>query len=106
MGYGVWLHGEAVGCGMVMAADLSCRMGYIDILQRDRITSLVKRAGLPIVPPDLGLSRWIELMQVDKKSEGGQIKFILMQPLGSACITAVPAELLAATINHCVSNII
>ena len=100
MGYGVWLHGEAVGCGMVMAADLSCRMGLIDAVQRDRLTTLVKRAGLPVIAPDLGLSRWIELMQVDKKSEGGQIKFILMKPLGGACITAVPPELLAATIDH------
>ena len=100
MGYGVWLHGEAVGCGMVMAADLSCRMGLIDAVQRDRLTTLVKRAGLPVTAPDLGLSRWIELMQVDKKSEGGQIKFILMKPLGGACITAVSPELLAATLDH------
>ena len=102
MGYGVWLHGEAVGCGMVMAANLSCRMGFIDATQRDRVTALVKRAGLPIVPPDLGLSRWIELMQVDKKSEGGQIKFILMKPLGAACITAVAPDLLADTIDKSV----
>ena len=102
MGYGVWLHGEAVGCGMVMAANLSCRMGFIDALQRDRVTALVKRAGLPIVPPDLGLSRWIELMQVDKKSEGGQIKFILMKPLGAACITVVAPDLLAETIEKSV----
>ena len=102
MGYGAWLHGEAVGCGMVMAADLSCRMGFIDTHQRDRVTTLVTRAGLPTTPPDLGLSRWIELMQVDKKSEDGQIKFILMKPLGSACIMAVPADLLASTIDHCV----
>ena len=102
MGYGVWLHGEAVGCGMVMAADLSCRMGLIDAIQRDRVTTLVKRAGLPVSPPDLGLSRWIELMQVDKKSEGGQIKFILMKSLGGAHITAAPADLLAATIDQTV----
>ncbi len=105
MGYGVWLHGEAVGCGMVLAADLSCRMGFIDAVQRDRVTALVKRAGLPTAPPNLGLSRWIELMQVDKKSEGGQIKFILMQPLGSACITAVASDLLASTIDHCVHHL-
>ncbi len=105
MGYGVWLHGEAVGCGMVMAANLSCRMGFIDAAQRDRVTALVARAGLPIVPPDLGLSRWIELMQVDKKSEGGQIKFILMKPLGAACITAVAPDLLADTIDKSVRGI-
>ena len=105
MGYGVWLHGEAVGCGMLMAADLSCRMGFIDAAQRDRVSALVARAGLPITAPDLGLSRWIELMQVDKKSEGGQIKFILMKPLGGACITAVAADLLACTIDHCVRHI-
>ena len=105
MGYGVWLHGEAVGCGMVMAANLSCRMGLIDANQRDRLIALVKRAGLPIVPPDLGLARWIELMQVDKKSESGHIKFILMKPLGAACITNADATLLADMIDESVHAI-
>jgi 3-dehydroquinate synthase len=102
MGYGVWLHGEAVGCGMVMAADLSFRLGYIDMTAKLRIESVVKAAGLPTVAPDLGIERWLELMEVDKKNEGGQIKFILLKPLGKSIITTVPHEALVQTLNACV----
>ncbi|MDB5853554.1 MAG: aroB [Herminiimonas sp.] len=102
LGYGEWLHGEAVGCGMVMAADLSWRLGNLDEAERDRITAVVKAAGLPVVAPDLGAARWIELMQVDKKNEGGLIKFILLKPLGRAVVTTVPAEALRATLEACV----
>jgi shikimate kinase/3-dehydroquinate synthase len=96
LGYGKWLHGEAVGCGMVMAADLSCRMGYIDYVSKIRVQKLVEAAGLPSVAPDLGESRWLELMEVDKKNENGQIKFILLKPLGAPIITGVPKETLLA----------
>ena len=102
LGYGEWLHGEAVGCGMVMAADLSQRLGYIDGETRGRITAVVRAAGLPTVAPDLGADRWLELMEVDKKNEGGQIKFILLQPLGKAFISTVPQEMLRATLDACV----
>ncbi|MES2933547.1 MAG: bifunctional shikimate kinase/3-dehydroquinate synthase AroKB [Pseudomonadota bacterium] len=98
MGYGNWLHGEAVGCGMVMAAELSYRMGFIDFVTKTRIATLVAAAGLPTRAPDLGRERWLELMQVDKKNEGGQIKFILLKPLGSTLITTVPEDLLIETI--------
>ena len=101
MGYGAWLHGEAVGCGMVMAADLSRRLGLIDAAAVDRVRALVKAAGLPVVAPDLGVLRWIELMEVDKKNEGGAIKFILLKPLGSPSITNAPRELLDATLEAC-----
>jgi len=104
MGYGVWLHGEAVGCGMVMAADLSCRLGYLDAASRDRIKALVAAAGLPVRAPDLGVARWIELMQVDKKNEGGKIKFILLKPLGSSVIESVPQEVLLQTLAHCIAE--
>ncbi|AZP11440.1 bifunctional shikimate kinase/3-dehydroquinate synthase AroKB [Undibacterium parvum] len=96
LGYGKWLHGEAVGCGMVMAADLSCRMGYIDYVSKIRVQKLVEAAGLPSIAPDLGESRWLELMEVDKKNENGQIKFILLKPLGAPIITGVPKETLLA----------
>jgi len=102
MGYGKWLHGEAVGCGMVMAADLSQRLGYIDALAKARVVALVEAAGLPVVAPNLGVERWLELMQVDKKNEGGQIKFILLRPLGTPLITTVAPEVLAATLQACV----
>jgi 3-dehydroquinate synthase len=102
LGYGHWLHGEAVGCGMVMAADLSHRLGFIDGATKSRIGKLVQAAGLPVVAPDLGSERWIELMQVDKKNEGGQIKFILIKPLGTPVIMPVPQEALLATLKACV----
>ncbi|QJQ05912.1 3-dehydroquinate synthase [Undibacterium piscinae] len=98
LGYGKWLHGEAVGCGMVMAADLSFRMGYIDYVSKVRIQKLVEAAGLPVVAPDLGEDRWLELMEVDKKNEDGKIKFILLKPLGAPIITGVPKEMLLATL--------
>lgn len=100
MGYGNWLHGEAVGCGMVMAADLSCRLGYLDFVSRTRIKQLVEDAGLPVTAPDLGTERWLDLMEVDKKNEGGQIKFILLKPLGSAHITSAPKDKLLETLSH------
>ena len=102
LGFGTWLHGEAVGCGMVMAADLSQRLGYIDGATCERIRRLVAAAGLPVIAPDLGQVTWRELMEVDKKSEGGVIRFILLRPLGTACITTVPDEALTATLAACV----
>jgi 3-dehydroquinate synthase len=101
LGYGSWLHGEAVGCGMVMAADLSHRMGLVDAATVARMRALVAAAGLPTVAPVLGVERWLELMEVDKKNEGGAIKFILMKPLGSPSITGAPREQLLATIAAC-----
>jgi len=98
LGYGEWLHGEAVGCGMVMAADLSQRLGLVDAATVARVRALVAAAGLPVKAPDLGTARWLELMEVDKKNEGGAIKFILLKPLGAPSITNAPQELLLATL--------
>jgi 3-dehydroquinate synthase len=101
LGYGEWLHGEAVGCGMAMAADLSCRLGFIDEATKTRITALIRAAGLPVRAPDLGAGRWLELMQVDKKSEGGQIKFILLKPLGTPIVMKAPEDALLETLKAC-----
>ena len=101
LGYGVWLHGEAVGCGMVMAADLSQRLGYISVADVERIRALVAAAGLPVKAPDLGLPAWLEWMQVDKKNEDGQIRFILLKPMGHAVIESVPDHHLKATLVAC-----
>ena len=101
MGYGQWLHGEAVGCGMVMAADLSCRLGLIDSAANARVKNLVQAAGLPVIAPDLGAARWLELMQSDKKNEDGKIKFILMKPLGQPCISNVDESILLQTLAAC-----
>ncbi|MES2015174.1 MAG: bifunctional shikimate kinase/3-dehydroquinate synthase AroKB [Pseudomonadota bacterium] len=104
LGYGAWLHGEAVGCGMVMAADLSQRAGLVDAATVARVRALVAAAGLPTLAPDLGTERWLELMEVDKKNEGGAIKFILLKPLGAPSIQGVPHELLLATLDACVAR--
>ncbi|MEB0137538.1 MULTISPECIES: bifunctional shikimate kinase/3-dehydroquinate synthase AroKB [unclassified Undibacterium] len=103
LGYGAWLHGAAVGCGMVMAAELSFRLGHLDYVSKTRLKQLVEAAGLPVIAPDLGPQRWLELMEVDKKNEGGQIKFILLKPLGTAIISHVPEKILLETIQHCIS---
>ena len=102
LGYGQWLHGEAVGCGMVMAAELSQRLGHIDAATVARMRALVAAAGLPTVAPDLGTARWLDLMEVDKKNEGGAIKFILLKPLGAPSISGAPHEALLATLAACV----
>lgn len=102
LGYGHWLHGEAVGCGMVMAADLSQRLGFIDAAAKQRLTAVVRAAGLPVTAPDLGVERWLELMQVDKKNEGGEIRFILLKPLGAPLIATAPRAALLATLHAAV----
>jgi shikimate kinase/3-dehydroquinate synthase len=101
LGYGAWLHGEAVGCGMVMAADLSHRLGLVDEATVARMRALVTAAGLPTVAPKFSVERWVELMEVDKKNEGGAIKFILLKPLGSPSIGGAPRELLLETLAAC-----
>ena len=90
LGYGEWLHGEAVGCGMVMAADLSARLGHINQVDVERLKRIIKSMHLPIVPPKLGTERFMELMQVDKKTEAGQIRYITLESVGAARIQQVP----------------
>ena len=102
MGYGVWLHGEAVAAGTIMAADLSQRMGWIREQDVNRIRHLFERAGLPVVAPHLGAEQYMQLMGLDKKVVDGQIRFILLKALGHAVISSsVPAELLRATLEAC-----
>ncbi len=98
LGYGQWLHGEALGCGMVMAADLSMRLGLIDAAYAQRLTRLIERAGLPITGPALGASRYLELMRVDKKAEGGEVRFVVIEAPGRAGVRAAPDELVAAVV--------
>ena len=90
LGYGEWLHGEAVGCGMVMAADLSARLGQIGQADAQRLKRIIESMHLPIVPPKLGKERFMKLMQVDKKTEGGQIRYITLGSIGAARIQQVP----------------
>jgi 3-dehydroquinate synthase len=98
-GYGGWLHGEAVGVGMLMAADLSCRLGWLGSADVDRVRALLERAGLPIAAPRIGAARGIELMGMDKKVLAGRIRLVLMRKLGEGVVAGdYPADALQATL--------
>jgi 3-dehydroquinate synthase len=104
MGYGAWLHGEAVGCGMVMAAHLSHRMGLLAYPEVERLSRLIAAAGLPIRGPQLApnnAQRYLELMRVDKKAEGGEIRFVLVTDAGQAVVKPAPDALVAEVIDAC-----
>jgi len=87
LGYGTWLHGEAVAAGMVLAAELSRMLGLIDHHDVERVTGILARAGLPTSAPDLGVDRYLELMGHDKKVEGGKLRFVLLKRLGEAFVS-------------------
>ena len=99
LGYGEWLHGEAVACGMVMAADLSARLGHIPSSDVARIKQLVSAFGLPTSAPKLGNPRFFELMQLDKKSEGGMIRYITLEKIGQAKIEGADEALVNQTLS-------
>ena len=100
LGYGTWLHGEAVGCGMVMAADLSVRVGLIEPAYAARIERLVERAGLPLRGPSLGIERYQQLMRVDKKADAGQTRFVLLEAPGRAGLHRAEPDLVADVIRR------
>ena len=87
LGYGEWLHGEAVATGMVMAADLSQRMGWISAEDLTRTKNIIQRANLPIVCPQIPLDDFLAYMAHDKKVLNGQLRLVLMQAVGQAIIT-------------------
>ena len=105
LGYGEWLHGEGVGCGMVMAAQLSKRLGLIDTTFVERLKALIQRAGLPVTAPVLSptdnAGRYLELMRVDKKSEAGEIRFIVIDGPGKAALRTAPDALVREVIDAC-----
>jgi 3-dehydroquinate synthase len=98
MGYGQWLHGEAVGCGMVMAACLSEQLGQLAVADRDRIRRLVAAAGLPVVPPDWSSEAYLGWMSHDKKAAAGQVRYIVLKGLGDATLQPVPSPVVAQAI--------
>jgi len=103
MGYGNWLHGEGVAAGTVMAADLSQRLGWITGDEVARVRHLLQRAKLPVVSPELGVEKYLDLMGLDKKVEGGKIRFVLLKQLGHAVVEGnVPPALLRQTLAACV----
>jgi 3-dehydroquinate synthase len=98
-GYGAWLHGEAVGAGMLMAADLSARLGWLVPADVERVRSLLQRAGLPVAAPRIGAARGLELMGMDKKVLAGRIRLVLLRRLGEGVVAGdYPAEALQATL--------
>ena len=99
-GYGVWLHGEAVAAGTVMALEMSYRLGWLSAADRDRGVRLLQAAGLPVVPPeDMTPEQFLEHMAVDKKVLDGQLRLVLLRHLGEAVVTAdYPREILDATL--------
>jgi len=97
-GYGRWLHGEAVGCGLCLAADLSRRLGLIDATAVARIEAAVASAGLPTRIEGLARAAALEAMAGDKKAEAGRIRFIVLERIGRAIQRTVPADLLDATL--------
>ena len=105
LGYGQWLHGEGVGCGMVMAAHLSQRLGLVDMAFVQRLSRLIERAGLPVKGPILNhadnAGRYLELMRIDKKSEAGEIRFVLVDGPGKASVRAAPDVMVRDVIDVC-----
>lgn len=99
MGYGVWLHGEAVAAGTILAADLSQRMGWLKAGDVARIRKLFEQAGLPVAAPALGKDRYLQLMGLDKKVQGGRIRFVLLKAIGGAVVSEAPPELLRQTLD-------
>ncbi len=105
MGYGVWLHGEGVGAGMVMAAELSQRLGMVDAAFVQRLRRLIERAGLPVRGAILDATdnagRYLELMRHDKKSQAGAIRFVLIDGPGKAVVREAPDALVREVIDAC-----
>ena len=103
LGYGEWLHGEAVAAGTIMAVELSRRLGWLSAADVVRVRTLLLRAGLPVKGAELGAARYLELMSHDKKVIAGNLRLILLNGLGNAvtCADAPPAEIVAAIETCC-----
>jgi 3-dehydroquinate synthase len=88
MGYGVWLHGEAVAAGTMLAADLSQRMGWLKSQEFAKMDAIFKVAKLPTKAPSLGMEKYLDLMSMDKKVQDGKIRLVLQQGIGKSVITS------------------
>ncbi len=105
MGYGNWLHGEAVAGGTVLAVDLSRRLGWISEIELARVRDLFRRARLPDTAPALGVDAYLDMMGLDKKVEEGKIRFVLLKGIGKGVVTGeVPADDLRATLTGLVQH--
>jgi 3-dehydroquinate synthase len=103
LGYGEWLHGEAVAAGTLIAAELSARLGWLTAADVGRIERLFIRAGLPVSAPQLGAERYLELMRHDKKVEDGKLRLVLLERIGRAVVTdsASQGDMTAAIVARC-----
>ena len=103
LGYGEWLHGEAVAAGTMMAAELSLRLGWLAREDIERVATLFARAGLPVWGPRLGVARYLDLMAHDKKVEAGKLRLVLLREVGRAVIhgDAAPEDIAAAIEARC-----
>jgi 3-dehydroquinate synthase len=97
-GYQKYLHGEAIGVGMVQAAEISAQQGFCDQRSLERIRKLIRKAGLPVgIPRELPMENLIQAMEVDKKAAGGKVKFVMCAGIGKTCFHGLtPGEILAA----------
>jgi 3-dehydroquinate synthase len=99
--YETYLHGEAVALGMLIAADLSQRLGMIDASAKDRVRDILARAGLPTDTPRIGAAKAFESMQMDKKVLAGTVRLVLLEKLGRAAVVAkYPQAALDATLTE------
>ncbi|HID81256.1 MAG TPA: 3-dehydroquinate synthase [Chromatiales bacterium] len=105
MGYGNWLHGEAVACGMMMAAEMSHRLGWINADKVEDVRKLLQKAKLPTKPPEQMIaSDFLQLMAVDKKVIDGNLRLVLLKDIGKALVTAdFSNEALSNTLQHCLA---
>ena len=103
MGYGEWLHGEAVAAGMVMAVELSRRMGWLDQQDVDRTIALLEQSNLPVKGPEsLSVDEYLQHMAVDKKVLSGKIRLVLLKSIGQAVVTDdFDIDMLKETIVSC-----
>ena len=100
LGYGAWLHGEAVACGMVLASSLSADLGLVPRTYAERLHHLIGRAGLPTTAPTMPVQRWLDLMRLDKKAEAGEIRFVVLEQPGKASMRPAPIALVRAVIER------
>lgn len=106
MGYGEWLHGEAVSAGTLIAAELSCGLGWIDTATVARIERIFVRAGLPVFGPGMSVEQYVELMSHDKKVQDGKLRLVLLEGIGKAIVSdaASSAQIAAAIEARCTNS--
>lgn len=107
LGYGKWLHGEAVAAGTLIAAELSCRLGWLSRQVLGRIEDVFVRAGLPVLGAPLGGARYVELMRHDKKVQDGKMRLVLLKDIGQGIVSdaATEAQMIAAIEARCTQTV-